>query len=284
MTELGKSSATITAVIIAKDEELMLPGCLKCLEWCDEVLVIDNGSKDQTASIADQFGAQVVSFQYSSFAKLRTEALKRIKTAWIVYVDADERVTPALAREILVHLETAGKMTSLALKRTNVFYGQILTAGGWEKDVLPRVFRLENLTGWQGVIHETPEFKGELVELQQPLIHFSHRNTTDGLIKTTTWTQFEAKLLFEAGLAPVKILTILRKGLAEFLRRGVFWHGAKDGEVGWIEAIIQGINKMLIYVQVWELQRKPSLTQTYESLDNQTQAIWENQTDLLKKK
>jgi len=283
MSDQEKISTNITAVIIAKDEETMLPGCLKCLQWCDEILVIDSGSKDQTLAVAEQFGAKTISFQHSSFAKLRSEAIKRVKTPWLIYVDADERVTPALAREILVHLETSGEAAAFNLHRTNVFYGQVMTAGGWQTDILPRVFKLEKLTGWSGEVHETPEFDGTTLNLQQPLVHFSHRNTIDGLLKTAAWTQIEAKLLFESGLPPVKISTLLRKGLMEFFRRAWVWKGYRDGEAGWIEALIQGINKILIYLQVWEFQRKPSLTQTYEALDKQTQDIWEKQTDLIKK-
>lgn len=283
MTELNQLPTAITAVVIAKDEEVMLPGCLKCLQWCDEILVIDNGSLDQTLAITEKFGASSISFQHTSFAKLRSEALKRIKTPWIIYIDADERVTPALAREILVNLETNGDAAAFNLCRTNVFYGKILTAGGWEKDILPRVFKFDKLTGWQGDVHESPIFEGAVVNLQQPLVHFSHRRTTDSLLKTAAWTQIEAKLLFESNLPQVKISTLLRKGFGEFFRRIWVWKGYRDGDVGWIEAIVQGINKILIYLQVWELQRKPTLSQTYEALDKQTQEIWEKQPDLIKK-
>lgn len=276
------SHPAITAVIIAKDEALMLPGCLESLAWCDRVLVIDNGSKDQTAALAEQRGATVIAFQHDSFARLRTEALKRIKTPWLIYVDADERVTPTLAREILVQLETNPTIGALALRRTNIFYGQHLQAGGWQLDVLPRVFRLEALSGWHGEVHETPDYKGETLTLTQPLVHFSHRSTTDGLLKTAEWTKIEARLLYQSGLPPVTIFTILRKGLAEFWRRGILWRGYQDGTPGWLEAIIQGINKMLIYIQVWELQRRPTLSQTYEQLDKQAQAQWKQQSDLIR--
>ena len=272
----------ITAVVITQNEEAMLAGCLQCLQWCQQILVIDNGSTDQTVSIAERFGAQVLRIQHDSFAKLRNEALKRVKTPWLLYIDADERVAPALAREILVTLETQPDLAALSLKRTNVFYGQTMTAGGWQTDVVPRVFRTEKLSGWSGIVHETPEYNGNNSLLQQPLLHLTHRSTQDGLLKSATWTYREAQLLAESNLPPVTLATILRKTLAEVWRRAIQKKGYRDGIVGWIEALVQGMNKMLIYIQVWELQQKPALPQVYEQLNKQVTDEWHNQTDLLR--
>ena len=277
------SSATtaITAVVIAQNEEQMLPACLRCLQWCQKILVINNGSTDKTAAIAEQFGAQVITIQHDSFAKLRNEALKRIATPWVLYVDADERLSPALAREMLVTLETQPELAAVSLNRTNVFYGRTMIAGGWQTDVVPRLFKTEKLTTWTGIVHETPHFEGETKLLQQPLMHLTHRSTKDGLLKTATWTYREATLLSESNLPPVTLATILRKTLAEIWRRAIQKKGYRDGMVGWIEALIQGMNKMLIYIQVWELQQKPSLPQKYEQLDKQITDEWQNQSDLV---
>lgn len=272
----------ITAVVITRNEETMLASCLRCLQWCQQILVIDNGSTDQTAQVAEKLGAQVLTIQHDSFAKLRNEALKRVKTPWMIYIDADERVSPALAREILVTLETQPGLSALTLQRTNVFYGKTMTAGGWQTDVVPRVFKTEKLNSWSGSVHETPQFEGAVSQLQQPLLHLTHRSTKDGLLKTATWTQREAVLLHESGLPPVTLTTILRKTLAEIWRRGIQKKGYRDGTVGWIEALVQGMNKMLIYIQVWELQQKPSIPQLYEQLDKQITDEWQTQPDLLK--
>ncbi len=276
------ATTAITAVVIVRDEELMLPACLRCLQWCEEILVLNNGSTDKSVEIAEKFGAKVITVQHDSFAKLRNEAMKRVKTPWILYVDADERVSPALAREILVTLETQPELAAVSLNRTNIFYGQAMTAGGWQSDVVPRVFKAEKLTAWTGIVHETPHFEGESKLLQQPLIHLTHRSTKDGLLKTATWTYREAALLYESNLPPVTLTTILRKTLAEIWRRAIQKKGYRDGMVGWIEALIQGMNKMLIYIQVWELQQKPSIPQKYEQLDKTMTDEWQNQTDLVK--
>jgi glycosyltransferase involved in cell wall biosynthesis len=283
MSDSARLPSTFTAIVIAKNEASMIESCLACLQWCQEILVIDNGSTDQTAELAEKYGAKVIAIAHDSFAKLRTEAIKRVKTDWMIYVDADERVSPNLAKEILVQVETQPTISALSIPRNNIFYGHEMTAGGWQNDVLPRAFKASTLTEWQGMVHESPIFTGSTVQLTQPLWHFSHRNTTDGLLKTADWTKIEAKLLFEAGLPTVTILQIIRKGCMEFWRRAVLWKGYRDGAVGWIEAIVQGLNKVLIYIQVWELQQKPQLSQVYEQWDKKLLRQWQDQTDLPKR-
>ncbi len=266
----------ITAVIIAKNEAEMLRGCLSGLSWCDSVLLIDNGSTDETASIAENFGAKIIQSKHLSFDKLRTDALKYIQTPWVFYIDADERVTPQLAKSIAVHLETATPPTNaFSLIRQNIFYGHKMKWGGWQDDRVTRIFRLQTLTKWKGKVHESPVFVGQTQHLPLALIHLTHRNTTDGLSKTMVWTKIEAELLFSAGVKPVTVGTIIRKMVMEFWRRSVVFKGWKDGQVGFIEAIVQGINKALIYIQIWELQQKPSLKETYTAIDADLSNKWQ---------
>ena len=97
--------SNLTALIIAKNEEKMLQACLETLAFCDKIIVLDTGSSDRTSSIAEDYNCKVVSFAHESFAKLREKAQSLVEMEWLFYVDADERVTPALAKEILLHIE-----------------------------------------------------------------------------------------------------------------------------------------------------------------------------------
>ncbi|MBD3250097.1 MAG: glycosyltransferase [Candidatus Pacebacteria bacterium] len=269
---------SITVIILAKNEQQMLENCLRTVKWADQILVLDNGSTDETARIAEDFGARVISFSHSSFARLRNEPLKHIETDWVFYLDPDERVTPTLAKEILVNLET-DQADILSFNRKNICYGQVFEHGGWENDVVTRAFKKTALQEWQGDIHESPVYEGRQILLHTPLIHLTHRNTTDGLKKTVQWTAIEARLLYEAGVSKVSFLTLVRKGLMEFLRRAVFKKGYKDGLPGLIEAVVQGINRVLVYIQVWELQQEPDLEDQYRQHELKITRQW-SQADL----
>ena len=267
----------ITAIIIAKNEAAMLEACLSTVRWCEKILVLDSGSTDATAKIAEQSGAQVVLFTHSSFARLRNEALKYVDTPWVFYLDADERVLPQLAQEIQVHIET-GADNALTLERKNIFFGQTFSAGGWSPDLVTRVFRRTSLRAWKGVVHETPDFEGRAAQLHIPLVHLTHRSVISSLQKSITWTAMEAQLLNDSLTFSVTPKTIIRKGVLEFLRRGFLWRGYSDGVVGLIEAIIQGINKMLIYIQVWELQQKPPIPQQYKAIEKEIAELWQKKS------
>ena len=271
------SRKKITAVVIAKNEAKMLAACLKTLNWCDQLLVIDCASTDQTARIAEEEGATVISFEHHSFAKIREKALANVKTDYIFYVDADERVTPALAKEILVHLEN-DDCDGMSINRENICYGQKFKYGNWENDRVLRVFKREQLKGWQGEIHESPVFSGHAYELQQKLIHLTHRSTQDNLFKSANWTIKEARLLVKSKKTPkITFGLIIRKGLMEFYRRAFKYQGKKDGLAGLIEALVQGINRMLVYIQVWELQQHPNLTERYQKEEAKIKELWQTE-------
>jgi glycosyltransferase involved in cell wall biosynthesis len=267
------TAPTITAVIITKNEASMIANCIESLRWCNEILVIDNESEDLTAELARDLGARVITAKESSFAALRTRALKHTKTDWIFYVDADERVTPSLSQEILVRIETTAD-TSFKMKRQNVMFGQPISYTGWQQDWVERIFKREALIEWFGEIHESPRTKGSSSRLKTALIHLTHRSTVDGLRKSAVWTGIEARLLWEAKTPPVTALTLLRKTSMEFWRRLIIHQGYRDGMVGWIESFIQAFNRLLVYVQLWELQQQPPLSEQYERLEQQLAEQW----------
>lgn len=269
----------ITAIILARNEESMISGCIRTLGWCSEVLVIDDSSTDKTAQKAETLGARVVEFSHSSFARKRNEARKHAQGDWLFYLDADERVTPTLAKEILVNIET-GAAPVLRFKRENYAYGYHFTHGGWQTDFVTRLFRKDALQEWTGEIHESPIFVGEVATLHSPLLHFTHRSTEENLRKSADWTKLEAELLYKAGEKPVTLFTLIRKGVMEFLRRGIFQKGYRDGLAGVIEAIVQAINRIIVYIQIWELQQKPTLPERYQKMEQELRQLWKREKGL----
>lgn len=268
----------ITVVVLTKNEEQMIVNCIETVQWCQEIVVIDSQSTDSTAALAKRAGAIVYTTDKDSFAERRNYGLTKVRTPWVFYLDADERVTPDLMMEIKSAIRD-GSINALRLHRHNYHYGKMMNYGGWEKDQLVRIFRTEALTTWSGKVHESAQFSGQEKLLKASLVHLTHRNMVEGLYKTISWTHDEAQLLFEAHHPPVTRFTLLRKTIMEFLRRAFFWHGKKDGMEGWIEAMVQAMNKFIVYEQLWELQQTPTLREKYQKLDEDIIRQWENQTD-----
>lgn len=270
------TSPTIAAVVLTKNEAEMIANCLETLRWCSEILVIDHGSTDTTPEIARRAGAKVVVAE-GTFAQRRNEALKRCKADWLLYIDADERVTPELAQEIM-RVVRDGTDTAYAVCRSNILYGRVFEHGGWQDDWVIRLFKREKLQRWAGEVHEHAEIEGKTGKLRSLLVHLTHRDVISSLYKSAEWTPIEARLLFEAGAPKVTAFTLLRKTVMELLRRVVVKGAYQDGMAGWVEAWTQAMNRLLVYMQLWQLQQRPPLTERYQRFEHSIAQLWKNQS------
>ncbi len=267
------SKQTISAVIITKDEEAMIANCLASLRFTDEIIVVDSGSSDNTVGIANREGTKIIQVTGGSFKDWRNAGMDASTMDWILYIDADERVTPKLADEIVKSIQFTSN-AAYALARNNIHFGKWMEHGGWEEDKIVRLFKRSHLKKWSGDVHESASVEGVVGLLQEPLAHLTHRNIRDGLIKSYTWTDIEAKLLLDAGTKPVKPFTLVRKFLMEFIRRLIIKKGYKDGMEGWIESFQQAINRFFVYERLWELQQKPSLDERYQAIEKEIVRSW----------
>jgi glycosyltransferase involved in cell wall biosynthesis len=177
---------TIAAVILAKDEEEKLPGCLKCLRFVDEVIVaVDSRSTDQTSAVAEASGARVTTLDFKDFGSAREAARQLTEADWVLSVDADERVLSELAQEICSRVSTASPDTiAIRIPIRNYFYSQEMKHGGWVDETPARLFR-QRAVAYEGLVHETTRHvvPGRTDRLTTPLIHFSHRSVEQSLGK-----------------------------------------------------------------------------------------------------
>ncbi len=270
----GLEKKTITAVLITKNEEGMIANALSTLRFCDEIVVVDSGSTDSTIDIAKRDGATIVKATGGSFKDWRNSGKDAATSDWILYIDADERVTPKLAQEIQETIQFTSN-AAFALKRNNIHFGKWMEHGGWETDKILRLFKKSHLREWTGDVHESAQVDGVLGEITEPLVHLTHRNIRDCLLKSHDWIDIEARLLFEAGTKKVTAKTLLRKTIMEFLRRLLFKKGYKDGMEGWIESMQQSFNRFLVYARLWELQQKPSLDERYTVIEKEINRQWD---------
>jgi glycosyltransferase involved in cell wall biosynthesis len=242
--------ANISAIIIAKNEQEMIEAALKSLDFVEEIIVIDNDSSDNTVSIAKKYKAKVFYCDADRFDALRDKGLKKAKQDWVLYLDADERISDSLKREI-IKVTKSSKFSAYFIKRKNYFLGTRMY-----DDQVQRLFQRDFLKRWQGQVHETPVYKGETGTLKNYLDHYTHRDIASMLEKTNRWSEIEAKLRFDAHHPPIKVWRIFRimitEGFNQFAKKKVY----KYGLAGWIEGMFQIIDKMIVYIKLWELQQK----------------------------
>ncbi|MHB1487048.1 MAG: glycosyltransferase family 2 protein [Acidimicrobiales bacterium] len=259
----------LTAVIVAKDEASMIDGCLDRLGFADEiVVVVDQRTTDDTAFRANARGARVVFHEFSGFADLKNRGLDEATTHWVLIVDADERVTGALAAEIAAAISADSTPAGYRIPIANVFFGQRMHHGGWTGEEPVRLVR-RGTARFQGQLHETLVFGDRELPgtLTSPLVHFSHRSILDSLAKTMAWADVQANELLARGHPPVTGRTLAKVATRELLWRLVRRSGWKDGTPGIIEALYQPLSLVAVYARLWELQQRPSLPELYRQME-----------------
>ncbi len=244
----------VTAVVIAKNEEKMIEKCLESLSFADSILVVNNSSEDRTIEIAKKKGAKVIDIDLNDFSKIREVALDKVKTTYILYVDADERVTPQLADEIKnVISNNDSNIGCYKLVRQNYYLGKNV----WPtKEKLERLFRTKSLKGWKGTLHETAEFDGDVGELSAVLEHYTHRDLTSMVEKTNKWSEIEAYNRYKANHPKMQWWRFPRVMIQAFLKSYVKDQGWKAGTVGLIESTYQAFSIFITYAKLWEIQEK----------------------------
>lgn len=274
----------ITVIINAYNEEKNLSDCIKSAKLLtDDVILIDTGSTDNTVAIAKKLGVTIYDFPRSFYVEpSRKFGIEKAKGDWLFILDADERITEELAKEVRktlnsprdCHVASANAprndkitqrdpaegdddcLTFFKIPRKNIFAGKKwLRYGGWYPDHQIRLIKKEAFVNWPKQIHSTPEIKGEMGYLKEPFLHLFHPNLDNMVSKTIIFEDIESDLLFKAGIVP-KTRTFFRKFLGELNRRMILKMGFMDGTIGVIEAVYQAYSKTITYLFLYEKTKK----------------------------
>ncbi len=244
----------LSAVIIARNEEKHIAKCIKSLSFSDEIIVVDNKSTDSTIRIAKELKATVYSHSAeNSFSELRNFAVQKAHGEWLLFVDADEEVSPKLSKEIQSLIEKSA-LNGYAIPRRNILLGHAMHWGGWWPDYVLRLIRKDKLKHWQGNLHEQPKIDGNIGKLKNPLIHTTHESLTEMVDKTNKWSEIEAQLMLDAKHPPMNLVRFFTGAFREFWYRAIVKLGFLDGPIGIIEIIYQTFSRFISYAKLWEMQ------------------------------
>jgi len=256
-----KPKNNLSIVILAGNEETMIGDCLKSCQWADQIILVAANSTDNTVKISKKTIPAIkitkTTDEYNkNFSKWRNLGLKAVQSKWLLYVDADERLTPSLIREIKTIINTNRPLSWYVIPRANHYLGRRVKHGGSYPDYVKRLFQTKKLKGWQGDLHEKPIIKGQFGYLKSDLLHYTHRDLASMLKKTNAWTDMEAAALFKDDHPPIAWWRIIRMMLTTFFHRLIGQSMWKDGVVGWISVIFETFDTFIIYAKLWQLQQK----------------------------
>lgn len=243
----------ITAVVITLNEEANIERCLKSLRFCDEILVLDSGSEDNTVEVARRLADRVEVVPWKGYSGQKNHGSKISANDWILSVDADEEVTDLLRQEIIQTLEHP-KHQAYSIPRKTIHFGRWIKYGGWYPNRLVRLFNRSH-GSWKGEeLHEAWLCDGKTGSLNSDLNHYSFVSLSDQVERNNRYSSLGAqKLLRErVRFSPIKMIV---KPLSKFGETFLLKRGFLDGYPGFIISVSAAYSVFLKWSKLWEQQR-----------------------------
>jgi glycosyltransferase involved in cell wall biosynthesis len=221
-------STRLTAVILTYNEAHHIAACIDSVRFADDILVLDSYSTDETAALAQQYGARLLQRAFDDYAGQRNAALAAVEVGWVLFVDADERVTPALAQEVRAAIADASAV-GFDIPRHNYLFGRLTRGAGWYPDYQTRLLRVGQARYDPAKkVHEVVLLDGPKGTLSEPLVHHNYDNVAQFHAKQRRYVQYDAQILFEQGVRP-KFYTPLTQAARQFVWRYVTLGGWREG-------------------------------------------------------
>jgi glycosyltransferase involved in cell wall biosynthesis len=245
--------APLSAVIITRNAAALLEPCLDSLAFADEVVVVDSASSDGTAELAARKGARVVQKEWLGFGRQKQFAVEQAKHDWVLCLDADERVSPQLARSIEQAL-AAPVSPVYRMARRNRFLGRWLSHGEGYPDWSPRLFNRLNARWSDDLVHEKVLFAVTPGTLQGDLMHDSSDDLSSYLERQNRYTTLAARQAFEEGRS-VSLVHLLLSPVVRFIKFYLMRLGFLDGLPGLLHISIGCMNSYIKYMKLIELRQ-----------------------------
>jgi len=247
----------ISAVIITFNEEDRLPDALASLQGiADEIVVVDSYSTDRTLAIARAAQARIWQNRFEDYGQQKNFAMGKAAHEWILNLDADERVSPELARAIGGLKEQAAPpgAAAFAIKRKTFYVGRWIRHSGWYPDRKIRLFRKSAAT-WQGRIHERLLVSGDVARLGGDILHFTYRDIGDHVRRLDRYADFQAEEIVRQD-KKLLLPRLLILPPVTFLRHYLWKLGLLDGFPGLVIAMVSSWGTALKYLKAMALKRR----------------------------
>lgn len=248
--------APLSAVLITRNAAAVLEPCLDSLAFSDEIVVVDSHSSDDTVELARRKGARVLQKEWLGFGRQKQFAVEQASHDWVLCLDADERVSPELARSIETAL-IAPVSPVYRMARRNRFLGRWLAHGEGYPDWSPRLFNRMNARWSDDLVHEKVLFAVTPGTLQGDLMHDSFDDLSQYLERQNRYTTLAARQAFERG-ASAGTAHLLLSPVVRFFKFYVLRLGCLDGVPGLVHISIGCMNSYVKYAKLIELRRAES--------------------------
>lgn len=253
MSTVGK---TLSATVITMNNEVTIARCIESLAFADEIIVLDSGSVDRTLEICSALGAQVhTTSDWPGHGPQKNRALDRATGEWVISIDSDEWVTPALRSEIERVIASPDANTGYALPRRSSFCGRLMKHSGWWPDYVVRLVRRDSGRFTEDALHERLLVKGRVGKLREPIMHEAIVDLDQMLAKMNAYSSASARTRHREGRR-ASLATAILHGAWTFLRTYVLRLGFMDGREGFMLAVANAEGSYYRYVKLMVLAQK----------------------------
>jgi len=238
----------VSVIVITLDEEHVIADCLESVRWADEIVVLDCGSTDRTVEICRSYTDRVYETDWPGFGIQKNRALSHARCDWVLSLDADERVTPALAEEIRDCLPGSGE-NGLVIPFQSSYLGRFMRHGDWSNERHLRLFRWTAGRFSDDPVHERLIVDGEIGGLDNPILHHSFATVEEVQDKVSRYSTAGAERRFASGKRS-SLLKALSHATWTFFRGYVLKAGFLDGREGFLLAVSNAEGSYYTYLKL----------------------------------
>lgn len=250
---------TLSVAMIVKNEAHHLAQCLDTVTaWVDEIVILDSGSTDATQQIAEQYGAKFYqNTDWPGFGKQRQLAQQYVTSDYVLWLDADERVTPELRQSIQAAIAQDAPNTAYKIPRLSEIFGHNIRHSGWYPDYVIRLYRKDFAHYGDQLVHEKVELpaNANIQKLQGDLLHYTYQNIHHYLVKSASYAKAWADQREKAG-KKATLWQGISHAVGCFVKMYVIRLGFLDGKAGLLLAILSAHSTFVKYADLWVRTQK----------------------------
>ena len=250
---------TLSVAMIVKNEAHHLAQCLDTVTaWVDEIVILDSGSTDATQQIAEQYGAKFYqNTDWPGFGKQRQLAQQYVTSDYVLWLDADERVTPELRQSIQAAIAQDAPNTAYKIPRLSEIFGHKIRHSGWYPDYVIRLYRKDFAHYGDQLVHEKVELpaNANIQKLQGDLLHYTYQNIHHYLVKSASYAKAWADQREKAS-KKATLWQGISHAVGCFVKMYVIRLGFLDGKAGLLLAILSAHSTFVKYADLWVRTQK----------------------------
>ena len=246
----------ITAIIPTFNEEIHIEDAIQSVQFADEIIIIDSFSTDKTVKIAKKHNVVLIQRIFDDYSSQKNFAIDKATHNWICILDADERISIALKKEILKKVSSEETNESAFwICRSNIFMNKEIKYSGWQNDKVIRLFKKDSCRYNGQLVHEEIYTKEKIGFLKNKIVHNTYKSFDIFISKKNDYATLQALELNKKNVKP-NLYHFILKPIIRFNRHYFFRGGIFDGVPGLVISYVAMYTVFIRYVKLWLLIKK----------------------------